>query len=316
MLRTRQETLRVCLIPIYDDEERSKKGAEQFSPLRDVTSLTMLFLFLAEDKAASLADACGGTWGFLSVRMAVGMQDSDQIACSSTTHEVVKSGSAGGHSGPSKSSPTGEREGGAEDERFWVNNSLTYLQEDEANSDSKKVEEEEANYENFQIPWFKVSCIFLAVASDAVALIGPVPFLPALCQDRFELSEAEVGIVVGVLTGAYSLANFATSMFLGHWRWSVFCLLITPAYSCSATSADDGSDVCSWIHPCDIDLILLASAHLWSQDPWTAILSRMMIGALNTNFALSRAAISDLIPPGYMPCHNCTPGVNVPCFLA
>ena len=98
----------------------------------------------------------------------------------------------------------GGEEESVEDEKFWVNNSLTYLQ-DETDSDNKKIEVEETNYDNFQIPWFKVSCIFLAVASDAVALIGPVPFLPALCQDRFQLSEAEVGVVVGALTGAYRL---------------------------------------------------------------------------------------------------------------
>ncbi|EKX33695.1 hypothetical protein GUITHDRAFT_120085 [Guillardia theta CCMP2712] len=216
--------------------------------------------------------------------MAVGMHETDQISSSQKARDGFNV-KANEHACPNNARQSEEespkvewgKEESVEDEKFWVNNSLTYLQ-DETDSDSKKIEVEETNYDNFQIPWFKVSCIFLAVASDAVALIGPVPFLPALCQDRFQLSEAEVGVVVGVLTGAYSLANFATSMVLGHW-----------------------SDLCGRRFFILLGLFtstVLTFALGFIHDPWTAILSRMMIGALNTNFALSRAAISDLIPPG------------------
>ena len=51
----------------------------------------------------------------------------------------------------------------------------------------------------------------VGVASDAFALMGPLPFLPQLCVAQYGLAEADVGYYVGLFTGAYSLANFCTS---------------------------------------------------------------------------------------------------------
>ena len=62
------------------------------------------------------------------------------------------------------------------------------------------------------LPWFHLVLVMLSVASDAFALMGPLPFLPQLCVAQYGLAEADVGYYVGVFTGAYSIANFCTSV--------------------------------------------------------------------------------------------------------
>jgi hypothetical protein len=53
------------------------------------------------------------------------------------------------------------------------------------------------------------------VLCDAIALTAPAPYLPLMCKDRFELPDAEVGLAVGALAGTFSLANSASSFYIG-----------------------------------------------------------------------------------------------------
>ena len=118
----------------------------------------------------------------------------------------------------------------------------------------------------------------VGVASDAFALMGPLPFLPQLCVAQYGLAEADVGYYVGLFTGAYSLANFCTSWMIGH---------LSDEYGRKAFTF----------------LGLFTSASLTmalglTTSVWVGIASRLLTGALNANFALSRAQIADLVPNG------------------
>lgn len=124
----------------------------------------------------------------------------------------------------------------------------------------------------------QVYMVTMAVASDAIALSGPVPFLPKMCVDTFGLPPDQVGIMVGIITGSYSLANFASSVMIGHasdlYGRKPF-LLLGLFFSALCTLA-------------------LGLVH----NVWLAVATRALVGTFNCNFALSRAAISDLIPAG------------------
>ena len=50
---------------------------------------------------------------------------------------------------------------------------------------------------------------------DAIALTAPAPYLPLMCKERFELLDADVGLGVGALAGTFSLANSASSFYIG-----------------------------------------------------------------------------------------------------
>ena len=108
--------------------------------------------------------------------------------------------------------------------------------------------------------------------------MGPLPFLPQLCVAQYGLAEADVGYYVGLFTGAYSLANFCTSWMIGH---------LSDEYGRKAFTF----------------LGLFTSASLTmalglTTSVWVGIASRLPTGALNANFALSRAQIADLVPNG------------------
>jgi MFS family permease len=128
------------------------------------------------------------------------------------------------------------------------------------------------------LPWLHLVIVMLSVASDAFALMGPLPFLPQLCVAQYGLAEADVGYYVGLFTGAYSLANFCTSWMIGH---------LSDEYGRKAFTL----------------LGLFTSASLTmalglTTSVWVGIASRLPTGALNANFALSRAQIADLVPNG------------------
>ena len=128
------------------------------------------------------------------------------------------------------------------------------------------------------LPWLHLVIVMLSVASDAFALMGPLPFLPKLCVAQYGLAEADVGYYVGLFTGAYSLANFCTSWMIGH---------LSDEYGRKGLTL----------------LGLFTSASLTmalglTTSVWMGIASRLLTGALNANFALSRAQIADLVPNG------------------
>jgi hypothetical protein len=50
----------------------------------------------------------------------------------------------------------------------------------------EEIQEEEA------IPWKFLVCLLLCVASDAIALSAPLPYLPGFCQTRLGVPENEV----------------------------------------------------------------------------------------------------------------------------
>jgi hypothetical protein len=144
---------------------------------------------------------------------------------------------------------------------------------------SLDVSEQPAKSSGANLPWGYLVLVMLAVASDAFALMGPMPFLPQMCERQFGVPAADVGYFVGLFTGAYSIANFCTSWLIGH---------LSDLYGRNGF----------------VLIGLLVSAVLtaglaFTSNIWVAISFRLLTGALNANFALSRAQIADLVPNGY-----------------
>ena len=129
-----------------------------------------------------------------------------------------------------------------------------------------------------ELPWFHLVLVMLAVASDAFALMGPLPFLPQMCEKQLGVSPADVGYTVGLLTGAYSIANFATSWLIGHM---------------SDLYGRKGFELMG------LGVAALSTFSLgFIRHTWLALAARLLTGALNANFAISRAQIADLVPNG------------------
>jgi hypothetical protein len=55
---------------------------------------------------------------------------------------------------------------------------------------------EEGKQEEQTIPWKFLVCLLLCVASDAIALSAPLPYLPGFCQTRLGVPENEVSSFV------------------------------------------------------------------------------------------------------------------------
>eukprot|EP00741_Cyanophora_paradoxa_P007476 tig00001130_g7231.t1 len=126
------------------------------------------------------------------------------------------------------------------------------------------------------IPWRRVVLAYTIVGLDALGLMFVTPFLPSLAREAFQFSEASVGTAVGLMQGAFNLANFSSSFYLGH---------------------------LSDLHGRrPLILLGLAAATLsvvsfgFSTAFWQAMVNRLLVGALDSNNAVVKAHLTDLVP--------------------
>lgn len=129
-----------------------------------------------------------------------------------------------------------------------------------------------------EINWYAVGTVLAIVAADAVTLIGPLPFFPRFCHDQLGVSDEDVGVVVGIVAGSYSLANFFSGVFIGHMsdlygRMPFLILGLTTSVVCT---------------------LLLGLC----QSVFALVVCRAVVGLLNCNFSVSRAALADIVPNG------------------
>ncbi|ELR23205.1 transporter, major facilitator subfamily protein [Acanthamoeba castellanii str. Neff] len=74
----------------------------------------------------------------------------------------------------------------------------------------------ESSKAQVSLPWKILVIVYGVLVGDAIASTVITPFVPDMCRTRFGIAEEQVGMASGALIGAYSLASFASSFYLGH----------------------------------------------------------------------------------------------------
>lgn len=64
-------------------------------------------------------------------------------------------------------------------------------------------------------PWRGCLLAYSIIVCNAIALSAPVTFLPSMVEKRFHVAKDVEGNAVGLLVGAFSLAQFVSSFFVG-----------------------------------------------------------------------------------------------------
>lgn len=82
-------------------------------------------------------------------------------------------------------------------------------------SDTGQERQEDGKGEHDAFPWRACVYVYTIIVCNAVALSAPVSFLPAMVERRFHVDKDVEGDAVGLLVGAFSLAQFASSFFVG-----------------------------------------------------------------------------------------------------
>lgn len=123
-------------------------------------------------------------------------------------------------------------------------------------------------------PWSRCLLLYSIIASTAIALSGPVVFLPDMAQLQFGMSEDDAGNAVGLLVGMFSAGQFLSSFFLGYLsdRFGRRPLLLVGVAS-------------------SFTLLCLFG---FSPSLWVAVGNRFLEGLTNGNIPVGKAYLSNL----------------------